>query len=125
MIWFIWSVWFNQTNETDQINKRDQPLLALVARHSALTQPAVPIWAEPATISTVILLEMQIASWAHRVALLAVLLACVVLVDLASYIYLVLGASGANWMSPLSEKMMTSLVGLLRLHSQRNSCLMG
>ena len=32
MIWFIrsiWSVWFNQTNETDQINKRDQPVLAL------------------------------------------------------------------------------------------------
>ena len=24
MIWFIWSVLFNQTNETDQINKKDQ-----------------------------------------------------------------------------------------------------
>jgi hypothetical protein len=29
LIWFIWSVWFNQTNETDQINKRDQPVFAL------------------------------------------------------------------------------------------------
>ncbi|MEO5630834.1 MAG: hypothetical protein ABIQ24_08545 [Nitrospiraceae bacterium] len=38
MIWFIWSVWFNQTNETDQINKRDQPILVLHAPRSlALT----------------------------------------------------------------------------------------
>lgn len=28
MIWLIWSVWFNHTNETDQINKRDQPVFA-------------------------------------------------------------------------------------------------
>ena len=27
-IWSVWSIWFNQTNETDQINKRDQPVLA-------------------------------------------------------------------------------------------------
>jgi multiple antibiotic resistance protein len=67
---------------------------------------AVPMLARPATISTVILLEAQTASWAHR----SVLLACVVLVDLASYIHLTLGASGAKWMSPLAEKIMTRLL---------------
>jgi hypothetical protein len=34
LIWFIWSVWFKQTNETDQINKRNQPVLALHAQRS-------------------------------------------------------------------------------------------
>jgi hypothetical protein len=34
LIWFIWSIWFNQTNETDQINKKDQPVLALHAARS-------------------------------------------------------------------------------------------
>ena len=38
LIWFIWSVWFNQTNEKDQINKRDQPVLAHVARHFAMNR---------------------------------------------------------------------------------------
>jgi multiple antibiotic resistance protein len=65
--------------------------------------------AGPAAISTVILLEAQAASWAHR----GVLLACVVLVGLASYITLALGASGAKWISPLAEKIITRLMGLL------------
>jgi len=34
LIGFIWSIWFNQTNETDQINKRDLPVLALYAPQS-------------------------------------------------------------------------------------------
>lgn len=70
------------------------------------------MWAGPATISSVILLETQAASWAHR----GVLLACVVLVDLASYITLALGACGATQMNPLAEKIMTSLMGLLAAH---------
>ena len=41
------------------------------------------------------------------------LLACVVLIDLAIYITVALGASGAKWMSPLAEKITTRLVGLL------------
>ena len=61
----------------------------------AITPLAVPMLAGPAAISTVILLEAQAVSWAHR----GVLLACVVLVGLASYITLALGASGAKWMS--------------------------
>ena len=35
------------------------------------------------------------------------------LVDLASYITVALGASGAKWMNPLAEKIMTRLMGLL------------
>jgi hypothetical protein len=50
------------------------------------------MWAGSATISTVMFLETQTASWAH----LGMLLACVVLVDLASYIHMVLEASGAS-----------------------------
>jgi multiple antibiotic resistance protein len=42
-----------------------------------------------------------------------VLLACVVLVDLASYIHLALGDSGAKWMGPRAKKIMTRLMGLM------------
>jgi multiple antibiotic resistance protein len=65
--------------------------------------------AGPAAISTIILLDAQAASWLYR----AILLACVGLVGLASYGILALGASGAKWMSPLAEKIITRLMGLL------------
>ena len=41
------------------------------------------------------------------------LLACVALVGLASYAVLAIGASGAKWMSPLADKIITRLTGLL------------
>jgi hypothetical protein len=47
LIWFIWSVLFiwlvscNQTNKTDQINKRDQPVLAFHAPPSVLLRWAM------------------------------------------------------------------------------------
>jgi multiple antibiotic resistance protein len=75
----------------------------------AITPLAVPMLAGPAAISTVILLEAQAISWAYR----GVLLACVTLVGLASYVTLALGASGARWISPLAEKIITRLMGLL------------
>ena len=75
----------------------------------AITPLAVPMLAGPAAISTVILLDAQAVSWAQR----GMLLACVVLVGLASYITLALGASGAKWMTPLAEKIITRLMGLL------------
>lgn len=75
----------------------------------AITPLAVPMLAGPAAISTVILLDAQAASWAYR----GVLLACVALVGLASYAILALGASGAKWMTPLAEKIITRLMGLL------------
>ena len=40
-------------------------------------------------------------------------MACVVLVDLASYVTVALGTSGAKWMNPLAEKIMTRMIGLL------------
>ena len=75
----------------------------------AITPLAVPMLAGPAAISTVVLLDAQAASWAYR----GVLLACVALVGLASYAILALGASGAKWMTPLAEKIITRLMGLL------------
>ena len=47
-IWFIWSIWFNQTNETDQINKRDQPVLAL---HAAWSVDAGGLFQHPVRMS--------------------------------------------------------------------------
>jgi multiple antibiotic resistance protein len=75
----------------------------------AITPLAVPMLAGPAAISTIILLDAQAASWLYR----GVLLTCVGLVGLASYGILALGASGARWMSPLAEKIITRLMGLL------------
>jgi multiple antibiotic resistance protein len=75
----------------------------------AITPLAVPMLAGPAAISTIILLDAQAASWLHR----GILLACVGMVGLASYGILALGASGAKWMSPLAEKIITRLMGLL------------
>jgi len=75
----------------------------------AITPLAVPMLAGPAAISTIILLDAEAASWLHR----GILLACVGLVGLASYGILALGASGAKWMSPLAEKIITRLMGLL------------
>lgn len=75
----------------------------------AITPLAVPMLAGPAAISTIILLDAQALSWLYR----GILLACVGLVGLASYGILALGASGAKWMSPLAEKIITRLMGLL------------
>ena len=41
-----------------------------------------------------------------------VLLACVALVGVASYIALALGAAGAKWLSPIAGKIISSLMGL-------------
>lgn len=75
----------------------------------AITPLAVPMLAGPAAISTVILLDAQAASWTQR----AVLLACLVAVGLASYVTLALGATGAKWLNPIAEKIITRLMGLL------------
>ena len=75
----------------------------------AITPLAVPMLAGPAAISTTILLDAQAATWLYR----GILLACLGLVGLASYGILALGASGAKWMSPLAEKIITRLMGLL------------
>ncbi len=75
----------------------------------AITPLAVPMLAGPAAISTVILLEAQAGTLMHR----GVLLACLVLVGLASYIILAVGATGAKWLNPIAEKIISRLMGLL------------
>jgi multiple antibiotic resistance protein len=75
----------------------------------AITPLAIPMLAGPAAISTVILLEAQAATWTQR----GLLLACLVAVGLASYVTLALGATGARWLSPIAEKIITRLMGLL------------
>lgn len=75
----------------------------------AITPLAIPMLAGPAAISTVILLDAQAAGWAQR----SILLACLAVVGLASYIILALGATGAKWLTPMAEKIITRLMGLL------------
>jgi multiple antibiotic resistance protein len=75
----------------------------------AIAPLAVPMLAGPAAISTVILLETQ----ATTLALHAVLLGCLVLIGLASYIILAIGARGAKWLNPIAEKLISRLMGLL------------
>jgi multiple antibiotic resistance protein len=75
----------------------------------AITPLAIPMLAGPAAISTVILLEAQAVNWTQR----GVLLACLVAVGLASYLTLAIGATGAKWLSPIAEKIITRLMGLL------------
>jgi len=75
----------------------------------AITPLAIPMLAGPAAISTVILLDAQAAGLAQR----GVLLACLVVVGLASYSILALGATGAKWLTPMAEKIVTRLMGLL------------
>lgn len=75
----------------------------------AITPLAVPMLAGPAAISTVILLEAQATTWAQR----GILLACLAAVGLASYIIFAFGARGAMWLSPIAEKIITRLMGLL------------
>ena len=69
----------------------------------------MPIWAGPATISTVIVLRTQNGSRAHRV----VLLSCVVWIDLAIYVTVAREASGDQWMDPLQEKTLPDVTGRL------------
>ena len=75
----------------------------------AITPLAVPMLAGPAAISTVILLEAQARSVLQR----GVLLGCLVLVGVASYIILAIGATGAKWLNPIAEKIISRLMGLL------------
>jgi multiple antibiotic resistance protein len=75
----------------------------------AIAPLAVPMLAGPAAISTVILLETQ----ATTLALRAVLLGCLVLIGLASYIILSIGARSAKWLNPIAEKIISRLMGLL------------
>ncbi len=75
----------------------------------AITPLAIPMLAGPAAISTIILLEAQATTWAHR----GMLFACLALVGLASYIIFALGATGAKWLSPIADRIITRLMGLL------------
>ena len=75
----------------------------------AITPLAIPMMAGPGAISAVILLEAQAADWLQR----GMLLGCVVAVGLSSYVILALAARGTRWLSPIVEKIITRLMGLL------------
>ena len=76
----------------------------------AITPLAIPMMAGPGAISAVILLESQAADWTQR----GVLLGCIVAIGIVSYMTLALAARGAaHWLSPIAEKIITRLMGLL------------
>jgi multiple antibiotic resistance protein len=76
----------------------------------AITPLGIPMLAGPGAISTVILLESQ----AKRIEQSVALLACIVLVCLASYWTLKLAAvHGARFFTPIAMKLTTRIMGLL------------
>ncbi|HJU06197.1 MAG TPA: MarC family protein [Nitrospiraceae bacterium] len=75
----------------------------------AITPLAMPMLAGPGALSTVILLNAQAQNWAQR----AVLVGCLIAVGAASYVTLALAGRGAHWLSPIAEKIITRLMGLL------------
>ena len=81
-----------------------------VGKHDvAITPLAIPMMAGPAAISSVILLGAQAEGWIHR----AILLGCVAAVGIVSYLILALAARGTQWLSPIAEKILTRVMGLL------------
>jgi multiple antibiotic resistance protein len=75
----------------------------------AITPLAMPMLAGPGALSTVILLDAQAQSWSHR----GVLLLCLLAVGLTSYVTFALAGQGARWLSPIAERIITRLMGLL------------
>lgn len=75
----------------------------------AITPLAMPMLAGPGAISAVILLEAQ----AQSVIQLGVLLLCLAAVGLVSYVTLAVAGRGAHWISPIAEKIITRLMGLI------------
>lgn len=81
-----------------------------VSKHDvAITPLAIPMLAGPAAISSVILLSAQ----AHGLVQRAVLLGCIVAVGVASYLTLALAARGTKWLSPIAERIMARVMGLM------------
>lgn len=75
----------------------------------AITPLGVPMLAGPGAISTSLILMSQAQTWAQR----SVLIICIAIVGLASYLILRISAHGARWLNPLALKLLTRLMGLL------------
>ena len=75
----------------------------------AITPLAVPMLAGPGAISTAILLHNQASGIEQCVALYL----CIIAVCIVSYYTLRLCAKGAAWLSPISLKITTRIMGLL------------
>lgn len=75
----------------------------------AITPLAMPMLAGPGALSTMILLDTQAQTWAHR----AILYACLATVGMASYTTFALVGRGAHWLSPIAIKIIARLMGLL------------
>lgn len=75
----------------------------------AIAPLGIPMLAGPGAISTILLLQGKAAGIGQHVALLA----CIVVVCLASYAILRLSAHGAQWIGPVAMRVATRLMGLL------------
>lgn len=75
----------------------------------AVTPLAIPMLAGPGAISTAILLQTQANGVAQRIALYA----CIVGVSFVSYLIFRVSATGARWLSPIANKIITRIMGLL------------
>lgn len=75
----------------------------------AVTPLAMPMLAGPGALSTMILLDTQAQTWAHR----AILYSCLAAVGIASYVTFMVVGRGAHWLSPIAIKIIARLMGLL------------
>jgi multiple antibiotic resistance protein len=75
----------------------------------AITPLAMPMLAGPGALSTMILLNTQAPSWAHR----SILYSCLAAVGVACYLTFNIAGRGAHWLSPIAIKIITRLMGLL------------
>ena len=76
----------------------------------AITPLAIPMLAGPGSISSVVLLNAQAATWGQSVALMG----CILLVAFSTYLILRLAAThGARYFSPIAMKLTTRIMGLL------------
>ncbi len=81
-----------------------------VGKHDvAITPLAIPMMAGPAAMSSVILLGAQAHGWLQHI----ILLGAVAAVGLSSYAILALAAKGTRWLSPIAERIMARVMGLL------------
>lgn len=75
----------------------------------AVTPLAVPMLAGPGAITTVLLFRSQVQTITHEILLLA----AISLVSLLTYIILRLSIYGGRWLSPIANRLITRLMGLM------------
>ena len=98
-----------QARRTATAETREETLAGAEKESIALMPLAVPMLADPGAISTTLIMLNRAVSPEKKAAFYL----CLGLVTAASFLILRLSVHGARWLSPLAQKMMGRLMGLL------------